>query len=61
MSPIPVVQLRGHKVSIVEKRRVEGRMQEWNVSLEELQVDLFCALVNMFIRSMDVNPAPSDS
>ena len=32
------VQLRGHKVCIVEKRRVEGRLQEWNVSRSELQV-----------------------
>lgn len=32
------VQLRGHRVSIVEKRRVEGRLQEWNVSRHELQV-----------------------
>ncbi|BDA41128.1 hypothetical protein COCOBI_01-7830 [Coccomyxa sp. Obi] len=36
------LQLRGHRVSIVEKRRVEGRLQEWNVSRHELQdlVDL---------------------
>ena len=33
-----MVQLRGHKVCIVEKRRVEGRLQEWNVSRSELQV-----------------------
>ncbi|CAK0756134.1 hypothetical protein CVIRNUC_002428 [Coccomyxa viridis] len=32
------LQLRGHKVCIVEKRRVEGRLQEWNVSRSELQV-----------------------
>ena len=33
-----MVQLKGHKVCIVEKRRVEGRLQEWNVSRSELQV-----------------------
>ncbi|CAL5227327.1 g10267 [Coccomyxa viridis] len=32
------LQLRGNKVCIVEKRRVEGRNQEWNVSRHELQV-----------------------
>ncbi len=36
--PCWMVQLRGHKVCIVEKRRVEGRNQEWNVSRHELQV-----------------------
>ena len=40
-----MVQLRGHKVCIVEKRRVEGRLQEWNVSRSELQVSqLSCQL-----------------
>ncbi|EIE26315.1 hypothetical protein COCSUDRAFT_11899 [Coccomyxa subellipsoidea C-169] len=31
------ILLRGHRVSIIEKRRVEGRIQEWNVSRHELQ------------------------
>lgn len=35
--PCSMVQLRGNKVCIVEKRRVEGRNQEWNVSRHELQ------------------------
>ena len=32
------LQLRGHRVTVVEKRRVEGRTQEWNVSRPELDV-----------------------
>ena len=32
------LQLRGHRVTVVEKRRVEGRTQEWNVSRAELDV-----------------------
>jgi len=32
------LQLRGHRVTIVERRRVEGRAQEWNVSRPELNV-----------------------
>lgn len=32
------LQLRGHRVTVVEKRRVEGRAQEWNVSRQELNV-----------------------
>lgn len=31
-------QLRGHRVCIVEQRRVEGRAQEWNISRPELAV-----------------------
>lgn len=31
-------QLRGHNVCVIERRRVEGRAQEWNASREELQV-----------------------
>ncbi|KAK9841815.1 hypothetical protein WJX81_004881 [Elliptochloris bilobata] len=32
------LQLRGHHVTMVEKRRVEGRSQEWNVSRQDLDV-----------------------
>lgn len=32
---------------IVEKRRVEGRLQEWNVSRQELQVSDTRAAANM--------------
>lgn len=32
------LQLRGAKVCIVERRRIEGRTQEWNSSRTELQV-----------------------
>ena len=32
------LQLRGHRVTVVERRRVEGRTQEWNVSRPELNV-----------------------
>lgn len=41
------LQLRGHRVRIVEKRRVEGRLQEWNVSRQELQVSDTRAAANM--------------
>ena len=30
------MQLRGHSVCVVERRRVEGRSQEWNISRGEL-------------------------
>lgn len=39
------LQLRGHKVCIVEKRLVEGRNQEWNISRGELQVLLDLGLL----------------
>ena len=32
------LQLRGYRVAIVERRRVEGRTQEWNISRGELGV-----------------------
>lgn len=37
-SPAACLQLRGCSVCIVERRRVEGRSQEWNISRHELQV-----------------------
>ena len=30
--------MRGHNVCIVEKNKLEGRTQEWNISRHELQV-----------------------
>lgn len=32
------LQQKGFRVAVVEKRRVEGRLQEWNTSRHELQV-----------------------
>ncbi|KAK9789952.1 hypothetical protein WJX73_001292 [Symbiochloris irregularis] len=40
------LQLRGCSVCVVERRRVEGRSQEWNISRHELQVLLDMQLVN---------------
>ena len=31
------LQLRGHKVCVVERRRLQGRTQEWNISRKELE------------------------
>lgn len=30
------LQQRGHRVAVIERRRVEGRTQEWNISRHEL-------------------------
>jgi lycopene cyclase CruP len=32
------LQQKGFRVAVVEKRRVEGRLQEWNSSRHEIQV-----------------------
>jgi lycopene cyclase CruP len=32
------LQQQGLRVAVVEKRRVEGRLQEWNSSRHEIQV-----------------------
>lgn len=34
------LQQKGYRVAVVEKRRVEGRLQEWNSSRHEIQVCL---------------------
>lgn len=32
------MQVQGWRVCVIEKRRVEGRNQEWNISRDELEV-----------------------
>ncbi|KAK9806132.1 hypothetical protein WJX72_002795 [[Myrmecia] bisecta] len=39
------LQLRGHRVCIIEKRLCQGRTQEWNISRQELQVLVRLGLV----------------
>jgi lycopene cyclase CruP len=39
------LQLRGHKVCVIEKRRLQGREQEWNISRGELDNLLLQGLV----------------
>ena len=57
------LQLRGYRVAIVERRRVEGRTQEWNISRGELGVltrldllspeQLETAIVTEWVRTTD--------
>ena len=40
------MQLRGHSVCVVERRRVQGRAQEWNISRGELAALTRLGLLN---------------
>ena len=55
MFELVCLQMRGHRVCILEKGTLQGRTQEWNISRHELQASHLSVLQN---RQKPLRPSP---